>query len=384
MKILYLITKSERGGAQAHVLTLMRLQRAGTPVLAVGDEGFLAEEARRAGIRVYVIASLTQPIHPGRDLRACRELLELVRSVRPDLIHAHTAKAGMIGRIAGFLTRTPTIYTVHAWSFDAMRTPASKALCVWIERALSMLNQTVIEVSQANFALATSKSVTRPKRHLLIRNGISDHSERAAFQETEGPVRIVMVARFARPKDHCILLEALAPLAGKWECSFVGSGPERAKVEARANSLGLSERVRFLGDRDDVAELLAQSHLFVLCSGYEGLPISILEAMRAGLPVIASHVGGCAELVSDQITGRLARSGDVEHLRECLAGLLADRRLLQAFGQAGRRRFEGEFRVDRMVRQTEAAYAELVPRGFLESGRHTQEPAQRTPVEALR
>ena len=359
MKILYLITRSERGGAQTHLLTLMRLQRFGIPVLAVGDEGFLADEARRAGISVHIVPRLVHAIRPSKDWQALRQLTKLIRSERPALVHAHTSKAGMLARIAGLLTRTPTIYTVHGWSFDALRSPLLKALSLWIERALTLTDHTIVDVSRFNFEMAERLAVARPSRHTVIWNGIPDNPCRADFTGLEGPLKIIMVARLAPQKDHCLLLDALASLPGEWQCSFVGSGPGHASVEAKVRGLGLQNRVQFLGDRDDVPELLANSHLFVLATHYEGLPISILEAMRAGLPVVASAVGGCPELIEDGVTGLLAKPGDVGHMRACLINLINNRALLPSLGQASRHKFEAQFRVESMVRQTEAAYQHL-------------------------
>ncbi len=367
MKILYLITKAERGGAQSHVWELMRLQRFGTPMLAVGEEGFLADRARAAGFPVFLIPHLVHPITPLKDLLATREVMDLIRSERPDLIHAHTAKAGMLARLAGFLTGTPTVYTVHAWSFTAMRSPVMRTLSLWIERALSIMDQMVIEVSHFNFTMAEREAVAPRGNHLIIWNGVADSPHQATFpadtsiDQLQNPIEIIMVARFASPKRQDLLLAALSQLSDTWRCSFVGSGPSENQVKDQAIALGMQDRVRFLGDRDDVPELLAKSHLFVLCSDSESLPISILEAMRAGLPAIASAVGGCAELVEEGVTGFLVKPGDVSSVRSSISRMIEDRNLLRAMGRAGRVRFQTDFRIEGMVRQTVAAYSRLVP-----------------------
>jgi glycosyltransferase involved in cell wall biosynthesis len=375
MKVLYVITKGERGGAQSHLWTLMNLQRFGTPVLALGEDGLLGDLARQAGIPVHIVRHFVHPIHPGHDVRALREFIRLIRAEQPSLIHAHTAKAGMLARIAGFITGTPTVYTVHAWSFNAMRSPLMRAMSVWTERGLRLMNQAVIDVSHFNFEMAKREGVAPRRNHQVVWNGVEDDPRRASFGEDGGPIKIVMVARFAPPKDHCLLLEALAPLPRNWQCTFIGDGPDQAKAQARAHALGIDRHVRFLGDRDDVPELLAQSHLFVLCSNSESLPISILEAMRAGLPVVSSDVGGCAELVTDGVTGLLAKPGDVCQLRNHLTTLLDSKPLLQSLGREGRARFESHFRVEAMVRQTVAVYSRITAEGLL---RHSSDTAAST------
>jgi glycosyltransferase involved in cell wall biosynthesis len=374
MKILYLITKGERGGAQSHLWDLMRLHRSGTPFLALGEDGFLGDQARQAGIPVRLIPHFVHRVHPRHDLLALRELIRVIQAERPDLIHAHTAKAGMLARVAGIFTRTPAVYTVHAWSFNAMRSPLARAMSVWLERGISRLNQPLIDVSQFNFKLAEREGVAPRDNHLVIWNGVADTPHRASFADNGGVTKIIMVARFAPPKDQILLLEALAPLPRNWRCTFVGDGPDQPRAIARARALGIEEYVRFLGDRDDVSELLSESHLFVLCSHSESLPISILEAMRAGLPVISSAVGGCAELVIDKVTGLLTKAGDVNELRGHIAELLASWPLLESLGREGRARFEAHFRVERMIQQTDAAYAQIMRRSFAASSASVAAP----------
>jgi glycosyltransferase involved in cell wall biosynthesis len=178
---------------------------------------------------------------------------------------------------------------------------------MWLERGLSLMNQTVIDVCRFNFDMAEREAVAPRDNHLIIWNGVADTPYRASFKEDGGPVQIIVVARFAPPKDQCLLLEALAPLRRNWQCTFVGDGPDQSKARALTQSLDIEKHVCFLGDRDDVPELLAKSHLFVLCSNSESLPISILEAMRAGLPVIGPGFfiqHGYATAVSAQRIGK--------------------------------------------------------------------------------
>jgi len=367
MKVLYLITKSERGGAQSHVWTLIERQRFATPVLAVGEDGFLGDQARAAGIPVRVIPDFVHPISPRRDFRALRELIRVIREEQPDLVHAHTAKAGMLARCAALATGIPAIYTVHAWSFSGMDSAMMRSAAVWIERALGLTGQSVIEVSRFNHEMAVRERVAPSRNHFLIWNGIPDSPWRASHSREDGPVKIIMVARFAPPKDHCLLLQALAGIKGDWECVFVGDGPAQPDARRTALDLGIAARIRFLGNRDDVAELLAASDLFVLCSNSESLPISILEAMRGGLPVVCSGVGGCSELVTHGLTGLLAAPGDADDLHRHLAALIRDRSLRESFGREGRKRFEAHFRVEQMISRTFEAYSQVLRAGVHES-----------------
>ena len=168
-------------------------------------------------------------------------------------------------------------------------------------------------------------------------------------------MNIVMVARFR--SAHTAALRALAGLPGDFKLWFVGDGPTLPQVRAEVSRAGLTDRVVFLGARNDVPELLSQAHIFqLLASDYEGLPISILEAMRAALPVVASDVGGVCECVRQGSTGFLVPRSDLNLLRERLGSLIASSALRERMGHAGRALFEHEFTAEVMVQKTLAVY----------------------------
>jgi len=173
-----------------------------------------------------------------------------------------------------------------------------------------------------------------------------------------------MVARFADFKDHGVLLRAFAKVPGQARLKLVGDGKTLPAAKTLAEELGIRDRVEFKGVRSDVPEILAQTDVFVLASKTETLPISILEAMRAGLPVIASDVGGISEEVVDGETGLLVPAGSVEELSGALKRLLADRQLRVAMGNAGRRRFERLFLAETMLERTQALYEEVLAERF--------------------
>jgi glycosyltransferase involved in cell wall biosynthesis len=173
-----------------------------------------------------------------------------------------------------------------------------------------------------------------------------------------------MVARFSPQKDHFLLLRALAGLRGlPWELCLVGGGEREEAVRREALRLGLGGRVRFFGERRDVPEILAGAHVFVLASRWEGLPLTVLEAMRAGLPVVAADVGGVREAVAHGETGLLFPRGDAGALRRCLELLIAGPAERARLGAAGYARWQKEFTLERMLKETEAVY-----RAVLEGG----------------
>jgi glycosyltransferase involved in cell wall biosynthesis len=165
-----------------------------------------------------------------------------------------------------------------------------------------------------------------------------------------------MVARFATQKDHATLLRALACIDLPWAVTLAGDGPLLAETRALAAQLGIADRIAFAGATNQVGELLARSDVFVLSTFFEGLPISILEGMRAGLPVITTDVGGSSEAVTDGLNGYLVGIGDIEGMRKRLVSLLEDASLRVRMGAASRARFEQDFRLEKTAASTLAVY----------------------------
>jgi glycosyltransferase involved in cell wall biosynthesis len=170
-----------------------------------------------------------------------------------------------------------------------------------------------------------------------------------------------MVARFNEPKDQATLLKAIAQLSDQSiHLDLVGSGSAWESCKDLAKSLGIQDQVSFLGDRADVPQLLAQSQIFILCTHYEGLPISILEAMRAGLPVIATKVNGIPEEVEHGKTGLLVPDKDVKEVAKALSTLIESPDLRQQMGEAGRQKFLEEFTIERMIDETRTVYEQVL------------------------
>jgi glycosyltransferase involved in cell wall biosynthesis len=345
MKLLYLITRAESGGAQVHVRDLIAgLRDTAEIVLATGEEGFLTEAARDLGVRVHILQNLVQPTTPRTDLRCVAELVSLLKAEKPDLLHAHTSKAGAVGRIAAAIAGVPAVFTAHSWAFSQGTSWKWKAVGVPMEFAAARLGRRIINVSEANFRLARRWRIAPPAGMVTIPNGIPD-SPRRARPGAQGMCRITMVARFAPQKDHRTALEAFA-LAAAPEC--------------RLQFLGLSGRVAFLGDRRDVDQILAASHAFLLASHYEGLPLTILEAMRAGLPVLASDVGGNREAVRHGVNGYLSPRADAAGLAAHIRRLAAEPALRASLGLASRRLYEQSFQLPIMVAKTAVVYRDVL------------------------
>ena len=360
-RILYLVTRAERGGAQTHVLDLACSMRPDFEVsVATGEEGFLTEACRERAIPVYVLPHLQREVRPIADARAFGEIWQLIRKLRPDLLHLHTFKAGFLARLAGRILRIPSVYTIHAWLYGtAAVSRFSSALSGPCERLAARWCERIITVSRAGARIVHGHRIGSLSKLVTIHNGLPDCSEQARLSPTETPV-ITMVARFIEGKDHDLLLRAFARIPKGPRLRLIGDGSTRPSVESLARELGIQEQVDFLGNRDDVASLLATSDVFVLASRSEMLPISILEAMRAGLPVIASDVGGVGEAIAHNENGFLVPSGSLSALAQALTDLTNDCALRLRMGQAARRRFTDQFLSSSMQERTRSIYREVL------------------------
>jgi glycosyltransferase involved in cell wall biosynthesis len=349
-RVLLLVTLAETGGAQTYVAELLpALAHDHDVVVAAHGDGFLADAARAAGVRYVALEHVRRPLHPWRDLRGLLELVRLMRRVRPDLVHANSSKAGVLGRLAAALARVPVrVFTVHGWAFRAHDGAAATAY-LWADRLMRPLTTRTICVAESELRSGVAAGTCSPARTVVIRNGVDLTRPRARHDGdgSGGTAVALAVGRLRAPKDFACLVRATAELApGRLRVFIVGDGPDRPALQAEIARLGAGASVELLGERADVAELLAAADLFVLPSHSEGMPMSVLEAMAAGLPVVASAVGGIPELVRDGETGRLVAPGDAPALARALDALAGDPVARARLGAAGRRRAEREFDVE--------------------------------------
>ncbi len=362
LRVLVVITRGERGGAQVHVRDLLAGLRDRVELhLALGEAGFLAEEAHALGVPVHILAPLQRAIHPLLDAAAARALGALVGRLRPHLVHTHSSKAGLLGRLAARRAGLPAIHTAHSWAFSDGIPWRRKALAIPLEVLAGRWTDRFIVVSAADREVGLRYRVAHDERVVVVHNGVADTPLRARPDRAGTPV-LVMVARLAEPKDPLLLLDALSGVSAPFRLRLVGDGPDRAAVEAAVRRHGLGDRVDLLGTRDDIAALLADAQVGLLVSRQEGFPLVVLEAMRAGLPVIASDVGGVSEAVDHGHTGLLVPRDDAGALRSALDRLLADPALRLRMGCAGRAAYDARFTVQRMVDATAAVYDDVARR----------------------
>jgi glycosyltransferase involved in cell wall biosynthesis len=363
LRIVYIVTRSDLiGGVQVHVrdLAASLLRQGHEAVVLTSGNGPYLGALRAAGVETVTLQHLGVAIRPFRDLRALAEIHSVLKRIQPDLVSTHSSKAGILGRAAARLLGLPVIYTAHGWPFTPGIPRLQAAAYRRIEQLAAPLATRFITVSDFDRRLALSNRLASPDRIVTVHNGMPDIPAELRADPSRSPVRLVMTARFEPQKDHTTLFRALAGLQQEsWQLDLIGEGPLLPKAQAMVSDLGLAERVRFWGQRMDVAERLSESQVALLITNWEGFPRSILEAMRAGLPVVSSAVGGIGESVRDGETGFVVAQGDVDGLRQRLKQLLDDPGLRARMGRSGRERYERHFTLDHTVEKTLAVYRDL-------------------------
>ena len=357
--MLLVITLAEIGGAQTYVAALLPALVGHFDVaVAAHGSGPLREAAETARVRFLPLRNVRRPLSPWRDLAGFLELVRLLRREQPDILHASSSKAGVLGRLAGFVAHVPVrIFTVHGWAFAAHSGSAAR-LFRWADRLVEPLTTVTICVSEHEREAGVAAGTCAPERTVVIPNAVDvAAAPRSRPGERKRPL-ILAVGRLKAPKDFPTLIRALSRLPpGSFDALIVGDGPDRPRLEEQIEALGLSDRVRLAGERRDVPQLLATADAFVLPSASEGHPVSVLEAMAAALPVVASRVGGVPEQVFDEETGLLVEPDDPNELAAALDRLIGDPFLRRRLGAAGRARAEQAFGLDTFRRAHVEVYS---------------------------
>lgn len=368
------VLRPAAGGMRQHVMQLA------TGLAALGFDAEIAcpgdadivQSALAAGVRVLPVP-IVGPLRPLQDLEAVLVLRAVIREGRYDVIHAHGAKAGLVGRIAAMLARAPVrIVTLHNDVLAGSLSGRMRTVFTVVERWLARHTSRVIAVSDAlRRSFITDVGVPADKV-ATVHNGLDlapflENADRASARERLGvPADAVVLgqaARFAPQKGQERLLAAAVPVLERVPGAHLvlaGDGPLLDPVRRQASLTSVAERVHFPGYVTDVPGFLAALDVFVSAPLSEGLGNAAIEAMATGLPVVSTAVGGVPEVVEDGVTGLLARPGDAEALTDAMARLARDPALRMRLGEAGRERAVEQFSQDRMLERTAAVYREAL------------------------
>ncbi len=362
MKVMHVVESMRRGGAESVVVEHVRHAGPGIEltVVALNLTGPAFEEARAAGARMFALEK------HGARLSGVARLAALIRAECPDVINAHNATGGLYAALAAPLAGGPPVFrTEHTIHFAGRHS----RLYPFLEPLATALTRRVVCVCQAVLESHVSRLPWAARRFVTVANGISPAPHTRPREDVRrefgiGPDEplVLSVGSLTPQKAQDVLLEGFARAHGRVPAArlaIAGEGPLRAMLETRIAALGIASGVTLLGDRSDAADLMAAADLFVLSSRREGLPMTLIEAMRAGCDTVSTRVGGTPEVVADGVTGRLVPVGDAVALGDAIAAALADPVARRARGAAGLARYRERFTAERMVRETEALYREV-------------------------
>lgn len=376
-KIAHVITESgPYGGAQRNTfLTVKGLIEDGYDAeLICGPGGPLIQEARAAGVAVYVMADLVRPVHPVKDCRALLQLYRLFRSRRYHIVHTHSVKAGLLGRLAAWCARVPVIiHTLHGVPFRINGDFKSRFYIIY-ERLLGLITRCFVCVGEVLRQEISAWKIAPERKLTTIYSGIDFTSyvpRRTALEtkqklgaQTAWPI-VGCVGRLSEQKAQHYLVEAVASLTDKYpqiKLLLVGAGGLRSLLEKQIQDLGLSSNVSLLGERDDIADLLNVCDVYAMSSLWEGVGRALTEAMHMGLPVVATSVDGVTELISDEKTGLLVPPENAQALAAAIDRLAADRELAKRLGSSAREKVKELMDGRQMVRAIEELYEKLSER----------------------
>lgn len=379
-RVLHLITRLIVGGAQENTLaSVVRVapDRYDSQLWIgpqAGSEGTLLDEARALGTDPVVIPDLVREISPLRDLRATRDLTRRLRNERFDLIHTHSSKAGILGRIAARRAGVPVVvHTAHGWGFHERMPAWRQRAYITAERVLARGTDCIVSVSHQTTRIGLDAGIGQAADYEMIRSGIPldrfrpDPDARARVRQSLGiPADAPVVGSVGRlsaqknPEDFVELARRTASRIPGVRFLYVGDGPLRPRIEERIRREDLEDVVILAGLRRDVPGLLAAMDVFVLTSLWEGLPRVVPQALATGVPTVVYDISGIREIVRDTENGWLVSQGDLESMEGHVVGLLSNPERLSAMGARARDQFDSAFSEIEMIRRLEALYDRLL------------------------
>jgi glycosyltransferase involved in cell wall biosynthesis len=386
LRVLRLIARLNVGGPALHVSYLTRglVERGYETTLVAGrvgaTEGSMEYAAEELGVRPLFLPELQRDIAAGPDFGAVLHVRDLIRSIRPHVLHTHTAKAGAVGRMAAMIARVPdppvVVHTFHGHVlhgyFDAARTRAFRE----VERALARRTDALIAVSPEVRDELVAAGIAPQSKFEVIRLGLDLDRRADATPEQGAALRaelgvpqashlIAWLGRMTEIKRVDDLIRAVALLVARGDdvqLALAGDGPLRTSLESLVAELGIDERTHFLGMRDNVAPIYSAADVVALTSANEGTPVTLIEALASGTATVSTDVGGVRDVVRDGESGLLVPAGDVGGIATALERLVGDDELRHRFGAYGRVDVRGKYAVDRLLDDVDQLYRRLLER----------------------
>jgi glycosyltransferase involved in cell wall biosynthesis len=371
IKVAQVVTLSEMGGAQKHVLLLStELKNKGYDVtIFTSAGGKLVENARANGLNVVMVPHMVRDINPRDDIKAVRSLYKLFKEGGYDIVHCHSSKAGILGRVAAKLAGIKRIiYTAHGFVFNEPMSSIKRTIYVFIEKIGAMLGDKVIAVSKKDCDSALENKIVNKEKLTFIPNAIPEINKDLLKEPLEMKVELGLpasefvigtISNFYETKGHAYLIEAVKKLYDegyKFSTVFAGQGPKLDEMKDLAKEYGC---ITFLGYREDNYDIMNTLDLFVLPSIKEGMPYVILEAMSIGKPVLCTKVGALTDMISDGVNGYIVEPQDSGLIFHKLRWILENKDKLESIGMAGEKYVNEHFSMAKFTESVISIYKEV-------------------------
>ena len=371
--VLHVITKLELGGAQKQLLSLLgRLDKERfNPFLFTARDGILGAEALAiSGLKVERSIFLERPINPLRDILALIEVYFFIRKNNIQIVHTHSSKAGILGRLAARLARAKLIiHTVHGWSFNDYQPALFRKLIILLEKFAAQFTDILVVVSHHDKQKGLKNHIGREEKYTLIRYGI-DYEEfdrrrpdiKKELGIDSGDLVVANISCFKpqkSPLDFVRLAYLVKQSIPGVKFLLIGDGLLRKRIERAILRFNIQERMILTGWRRDIPDILSTVDVFVLTSLWEGLPLAALEALASSRPVIATNTGGISEVVIEGENGFLVSPGDEKGMCEKLIALLRDKSTREKMSEKTKEALPQDFLLDNMIGRTQSLYENL-------------------------
>lgn len=360
-KVLYIVTNSDLGGISKYLLEITRyLPEYIEPYYIMATPGYFSEELEKLGInknKIFFVQMTNSIFNVPLHIKSNLKVLEIVKNLKPDLIHCNATTGAIVGAICGAITKTHTVYTVHGWPYTNGLPLWKKLFYKILESIICKVYQKIICVSEYDRQIGVKALPMYQDKMVTIHNGISDilkEHKKTEFSKDE--LKIVMISRFCKQKDPYTLILAVHELVKEGyniKLDLYGYGQELNKVLNCIKNQN-DKNIQYKGEISDVTPTLKNYDVYALISNWEGLPIGIIEAMRAGLPILVSDVGGNRECIKDN--GYFVKRQDIMDCRKQIKAIWDKRDVITAFGHNSRKLFEEEFMAEKMVEKTLKEY----------------------------
>jgi glycosyltransferase involved in cell wall biosynthesis len=378
--ILYLITQSEMGGAQKYVFDLALGLKDEFNVcvgMGGGEEkgGEFAQKLKESNLEYYILKNLKREISPIKDFFTILEIIKLIKKLKPDVIHLNSSKISILGSIATklcYVLRVPcyVIYTVHGWVFNEPLAKWKKLFYFFAEKLTAIFKDKIICISKLDYDIAKNRLKIKEKKLTLIYHGIKpinflsqEEAREKLSQITNYKLQITnfaigTIGNLYKTKGLEYLIEAINILKSQFPISLIiiGEGAERKNLEELIKKYGLEKNVFLAGSIKNAAEILPAIDIYVNSSVKEGFPYSILEAMSAGLPIVATKVGGIPEMITDGKNGLLVEPKNPKGLAEKIKTLIENKELRNTLSQQAQKNVKEKFGIGEMIEKTKEVY----------------------------